>query len=198
MLLKKQQTNTQNAMSLIGGMDKKKVVALSLIAIMILMWIRVFSNKKDAQAANTAILSRSAVMQMEPSGTPRVKVSYVELPQMEGRNDRLSRDMFSIANWDAFRGTKSSEPLRKIANESVSERIIRIGKELKLEAISSSKNPQAYISGVLASKGQKLIRKYEGENYEFEVAAINKSEVILRCKDVEVKLILEKSLETLH
>ena len=63
-----------------------------------------------------------------------------------------------------------------------------IGKELRLDAILSGKNPQAYVSGMLVSPGGRLAVKHEGEKYEFKVVAINENEVVLECKGVQVKL----------
>jgi hypothetical protein len=75
----------------------------------------------------------------------------------------------------------SNEQLNDIVNEMN-------GKELRLEAIFSGKNPQALVSGVLVSPGGRLAVKHEGEKYEFKAVAINENEVVLVCKGVQVKL----------
>jgi hypothetical protein len=173
------------------GTEKKKIaVAALLISIMAVMWAHILTKKTESPVGGTSIALKTVAAE---EIRPKIKMTYVELPKVKGRNDVLSRDMFAGSRWEGL-GAEANGSQRAIAkvkndNEKLSDTINEmVGKELKLEAIFSGKNPQASVGGVLVSPGGKLAVNHEGEKYEFKALAINENEVILECKGVQVKL----------
>lgn len=169
---------------------KKIIIAAVLIGIMAIMWVRVLAKKKDSSAGVIPLALQTAAAEEAP---PKVQVVYVELPQVKGRNDTLTRDIFSGSKWEGLgaeaNGAKQPNERIKSGHEKLSDTITEmIGKELRLDAILSGKNPQAYVGGLLVSPGGKLTVKHEGEKYEFKAVEMNENEVVLECKGVQVKL----------
>ena len=169
---------------------KKIVIAVTLIGIMAIMWVRVLAKKNGSSVGENPLAIQAAAAE---EVSPKVQITYVELPQVKGRNDMLTRDIFSGSTWEGLgaeaNGARKPNERIKSGNEKLSDMITEmIGKELRLDAILSGKNPQAYVGGTLVSPGGKLIVKHEGENYEFKAVTMNENEVVLECKGVQVKL----------
>jgi hypothetical protein len=177
---------------------KKVIVALVLMGVMVIMWARILTKKNASQTGEYAITAQATAAE---SAGPKTKLTYVDLPCVKGRNNVLTHDFFNGADWDGFhresRHTgQNGEVIRRSANEQLSDRIETIGKELRLEAIISGKNPQAYVGGALVSQGGKLTANYEGEQYEFKVVVIGENEVVLECKGVQLKLTITRPVES--
>jgi len=166
---------------------KKSVIALSLIAIMAFMWIRVIGGKTP-QAGEAALLANTAAV--EEKVEPELKVFFVELPNVKGRNDMLTRDFF-VAGSQGF-GIEEVN----VASGGSEEKVRRIAGQLKLEAIDSGKNPQAFINDVLLKAGDKLSVKDGRSVYECEVVRIEKEAVLIRCGDSEITLKIEQASVT--
>jgi hypothetical protein len=177
---------------------KKAAIAVLLISIMALMWVRVLL-KKNQSLANAAIPASQAAITEEIK--PKIKVTYIDLPCIKGRNDMLSRDVFSGSVWEGLGAEANGAKQFKVShkkndNERLNDTIETIGKELKLDAIFSGKNPQASVGGMLVSPQGKLTVKYEGDQYEFKVVAISDNEVVLECKGVQVKLSMTRPTDS--
>ena len=102
-MLNKSGNNNNGADRLIGHLaaEKKKVVmAVCLVTLMAFMWIRVFLRKTTTAEANAAAVHTN----QESVSKPTLKISYIELPKVEGRNDVITRDFFSSNNWRSFNG----------------------------------------------------------------------------------------------
>lgn len=175
--------------------NKKAIIAFGLIAVMALMWGRILLKKSPTQAAAASPAQPIAAEQP----VPKVKITFQELPRIKGRNDILTRDMFAGSKWEgmgaAANGARQSNEITN-GHEQTSDTIKTIGKELKLEALSSGKNPQAYISGVLVSPKGILTLRHEGEKYEFKVVAMNESGVVLECNGTQVKLSMARPADS--
>ena len=108
---------------------KKGVMALCLIGVMAFMWVRVLS-KKTPQSAGAAMMTQEAMSEQSNSET---KISFIELPNVKGRNDVLTRDFFAVDDWQRFFRDREGESLGDSAEVSVvsgdgSEEIaIRVG-----------------------------------------------------------------------
>jgi hypothetical protein len=184
------QSGANQTLKRLGAEKKKIAIAAMLIGVMGFMWMRILVKKQDAPVGGASLaIQTAAAEEMQP----KVKITYVELPQVKGRNDILSRDIFSGSRWEglgaAANGSRQITTKVKDGNEPLSDIVNEmIGKELRLEAIFSGKNPQALVSGVLVSPGGRLAVNHEGEKYEFKALAINENEVVLVCKGVQVKL----------
>jgi len=186
----KQPGGKNQVISQLTAEKKKIIIAAVLIGIMAIMWVRVLAKKKDSSAGVIPLALQTAAAEEAP---PKVQVVYVELPQVKGRNDTLTRDIFSGSKWEGLgaeaNGAKQPNERIKSGHEKLSDTITEmIGKELRLDAILSGKNPQAYVGGLLVSPGGKLTVKHEGEKYEFKAVEMNENEVVLECKGVQVKL----------
>ncbi len=192
--------NTVNgANRLVGRLaaeKKKTVTALCLIALMIFMWVRVLGKKTPVTAA--ASQRQENVDQDVLGSNVELKISFIELPKVPGRNDVLTRDFFAADGWRNF--------LRNVKNPDNTEVIVKGGNEefvkwaaenLKLEAIAigSDGNPQAFINGKLLSVGDKLLVRDGGNTYECEVVGIEENVVVIKCAEGEISLELTKVIE---
>jgi len=166
---------------------KKSVIAFCLIAIMAFMWIKAMSGKAP-QAGEAALLANTATV--EEKAEPELKVFFVELPNVKGRNDMLTRDFF-VAGSQGF-GIEEVN----VASGGSEEKVRRIAGQLKLEVIDSGKNPQAFINDVLLKAGDKLSVKDGKSVYECEVVRIGKEAVVIRCGDSEITLKIEQASVT--
>ena len=84
--------------------EKKKVVVAScLIAVMAIMWVRVLT-KQAPQAAEAALTTEK--LNEIGSSNQELKVSFIELPQVAGRNDVITRDFFASDDWRQFDSKK--------------------------------------------------------------------------------------------
>lgn len=178
--------------------QKKVVIAFCLIAVMAFMWVKVLI-KKAPQAAQAA----PAAKQVEPNGqmNSQLKVSFIDLPEVAGRNDVITRDFFDVDNWQEFVGDKEGNRLSGIKDVNVdsgdgSEQVIRkVVEKLKLEAIVLGKKPQIFINGKLLGRGDKLLIGDGAVTYECEVVGIEENAVFMRCGKAQITLKLTKAIE---
>ena len=169
---------------------KKTVLALCLITLMAFMWIRVLISKAP-QAANAGLLAGQ--MDVETQSEPELKISFIELPQAEGRNDVITRDFFDSDGWQDFvdgqgRKSNSVEEVDIISKEGDQEVIRRVAEKLNLEAIVLSENPQAFINDKLLSVGDKTLIGDGTNSYECEVVEIKENTVVMRCRESKITL----------
>ncbi len=183
--------------------DKKKTVfALCLIAIMLVMWARVFAKKKP-NSASAAVLSSDVVDGQSESDAGRADVrsrmSFIELPKVEGRNDVLSKDFFAVKSWRDFvssQGGKSSgaEGADISVGEGDQEVVGKIADRLELEAIEMSAVPHAFINDELLGVGDRLQIADGVNTYECEVIRIEQGVVFIRCGQAEIELKLSDAM----
>jgi hypothetical protein len=175
---------------------KKTVTALCLIALMIFMWARVLGKKTPVTAA--ASQRQENADQDVLGSNVELKISFIKLPKIPGRNDVLTRDFFAANGWKNFAkdeenpGNKEVNVFSKDGNEEV---VRRVAGKLKLETIVLDGNPQAFINGKLLSVGDKLLVKDGGNKYECEVVGIEENMVVIKCLEAEITLKLTKVIE---
>ena len=157
---------------------KKTVVALCLIAVMVFMWCKVIRGKGPASAEAAVTNTRRHEQQKSKS-----KLTFVELPSVEGRNDVLTRDFFKV-NGESFGNTEEVNVISK-GNEGYVNRIVE---KLKLEAISVGRNLEAFINNKLLSIGDTLLVRDGSNMYECEVVSIEKNMVLMKCLEAEIEL----------
>ena len=169
--------------------EKKAVTALCLIGVMAIMWIRVFSK----QAPETA----GAEIAVDPSNkavqsSSKLKVSFVDLPKVAGRNDVINRDVFACENWRHFieiqQKRRGIEEVIKLSNDVNEEVIRKLGEKLKLEAVMVSEVSQAYVNGEPVQVGSKMLIRVGMNKYECEVVVIEENSVVMKCKEAEITL----------
>ena len=170
---------------------KKSITALCLVAIMALMWIRVLIKGSPGKAEGSPAAG-GTVVDTEP--TEKVKVSFIELPEVTGRNDVITRDFFACDRWQEFRiDADSKKPVgngevSSITEDGIEETIGRVAKEMELQVVESGDNPHVQINDRLLSVGGILPVSYGGKKYEFEVVRIEGEEVQMRYEGIDVVL----------
>ena len=166
---------------------KKGIVALCLIALMGFMWVRVLL-RKTPESAEAAVVDQD----MKQSNS-QLKISFIELPKVAGRNDALTRDFFAADDWQSF---MSGGEVNVVSRDGDEEIVKRVAEKLKLEAIGLGKNPQAFINDKLLAVGDKLLVAEGADTYECEVVGIEEKTVFIRCGEEEITLRLTQALIT--
>jgi hypothetical protein len=192
--------NSENSSSGIVGRlaseKKKTVLAVCLVALMAFMWIKVLTRKEPA-SANAEIMSSQAGKEIQHE--KEAKVSYVDLPEVSGRNDLITRDIFVSNGWKDFDNKNNSVVLTREVNVvpgDVTESVIRkIADSMDLEACVMGENPRAYINDKILSVGDLLLVSNGNSKYECEVVLIKDNSVVLRCGKAEVILKLKQVIE---
>ncbi len=178
------------------AIDKKKAVfALCLIAVMVFMWVRVLTSKSPQSAAASSVAEE--IKLIGQSDTESLKLSFIELPKVKGRNDVLARDFFTVKNWqDFFREGKGVGDRREVdvvsrnGNEEVAR---KIAEKLKLGAIVMGKNRRAFVNDKLLVVGDKMLIRDGVNMYECEIVKIEEKTVFLRCGQAEMRLKLKEN-----
>jgi hypothetical protein len=174
---------------------KKAILAVCLIIVMALMWTRIFvkkdSNAKPAEvtASTVRTVSASVTVKDEPEMTT---LKYKKLPMVPGRNDVLTRDIFSSKAWVNKKGVASNWNSNQ---DMLSDDIRQAGKTLKLEAILMGERGQKaeiFINDKLVPAGSDFPTHYKGRTYRFTVEKITANKVVLKCKDVSIVLKLSE------
>lgn len=167
---------------------KKSIIVASLIAVMVFMWIRVFSTNTTNSAKGNLTVQKEGREQVDSY----VEISFVELPNVKGRHNVLTRDFFKV-NEQGLRANKGVHVLRNNGGEELSK---QIAGKLKLEAIMLDKQNQAFINNKLLSVGDSLTVSDGVEDYKCEVIRIEKSKVFILCDEAKVSLTLELTNDT--
>lgn len=155
------------------------------------------------QEVRQAAQAVPAAKQVEPNGqmNSQLKVSFIDLPKVAGRNDVITRDFFDVDNWREFVGDKGGNRSSGIKDINVasgngSEEVVRkVVENLKLEGIVLGKNPQVFINGKLLSRGNKLLIGDGAMTYECEVVGIEENAVFMRCGKAQITLKLARAIE---
>lgn len=169
---------------------KKAVTASCLVAVMAFMWFRVLTNESPETAEGALVTD-----ELNIGGTlgQELKISFVELPQVAGRNDVIARDFFVSNGWWQFDGGKGRnlaviEEVNIVSKDGNEEVIRKVAKKLKLEAIVLSTNPRAYINNKVMSVGDRVLIVEGVDTYECEIVAIEENTVVMKCREAEITL----------
>ena len=192
--------NSDNVLSMLisrlAAEKSKSITAICLIAVMVFMWVRVLGGKTPESAA--AALTAQDV-NSDASKSNLVRISFIELPKTEGRNDVLTRDFFTVDDWQGFlNGEKSLisiEEASAVAKDNSEEVVKRVAEKLKLEAIGLGENPQAFINDKLLSVGDKLSVKDGDNTYECIVIGIEENKVSVKFGETQITLKLTQAVE---
>jgi hypothetical protein len=172
---------------------KKTAIAVCLITVMFFMWVKVL-GRKGPQSASAAVVAQEV---NEGQVNSELKISFMELPKVEGRNDVLTRDFFAVSSWRDFmrggEGKSGGEEVSVVSRNGGEETARRVAEKLKLEAIVLGENPRAFINDKLLSVGDKLFVKDGTNTCECEVAKIEENMVFIRCGEAEVTLRLTQT-----
>lgn len=193
--LRNRNNGAKSLVSHIAFEKKKTVMAVCLITIMVFMWVKVLLRKTPV--AEGAVTTEQTG---EKNGSnPLLKISFIELPKVVGRNDVITRDFFTSNDWRNFDGKKKSvvsiEEVNVTPGDEMENVIGKIVQKLTLEAIWIGENPLAYINDRVLSEGDILLVDDGINKYECEVAKIEDNTVVIRCGKAEIKLKLKKITE---
>jgi hypothetical protein len=169
---------------------KKAVLALCLITLMAFMWVKAFTRSAP-QAVEAGLMAEQ--MDVEIQSEPGLKISFIELPQVAGRNDVIIRDYFASDGWQDFvdgKGPKfvGVEEVDIVSKDGDQEVIRKVAEKLKLEAIVSGKNSLAFINDKVLRVGDKLLVGDGIDKYECEVVEIKENTVVMRCREAQITL----------
>ena len=167
--------------------QKKLVFAVCLLALMGVLWVRVFAKKKPANAVASTAYSYQQTVEVKTGG-----ITYRHLPYVAGRHDAMVRDMFSSRDWKGFTRPGQSDDYAStelgygVNDSGIAAEIVAAAKDLELIAIVTDNGYQAFIENHLLSKGQSFNFKFNGQKYKFVVINIHEDRVELNCKGVTV------------
>ena len=186
-MVTRQNTKTSNSahsvvVKQLGADKKKTVVAICVLVLMVFMWIRAFS-KSDSDNVSASQHKEAVATESEK----QLVISFVELPDVRGRNDILTRDIFTVRSWENFSGTASSG-VSSLTAKGDEKRAKQIVSKLRLEAIEISDPPKVFINDRLLGIGDKLQISDAGSIFECEIMSIEKNRVFLKCMDIEIEL----------
>jgi hypothetical protein len=175
-------------MGRLTAQKKKTTTAACLVLVMVFMWVKVLTPSAP-DSATAAVVGDA----MGQSGS-QLRITYVELPIVKGRNDTLAGDFFVVGKGFLRPGGRHSgvDVVVGGASEELTGRIVE---KLKLEAIVFGENPQAFINDELVSEGDKLLVKDGATEYELVVVKIEQSIVFIRCGEAEITLRLASLIE---
>lgn len=170
---------------------KKAGLAAAMVVVMAIMWGRVLTGHKPqaAAAAPTPAAAKSAADQVTP-----VKVAYLNLPVIAGRNDTIQHDFFTGREWSDFprnAGSKTGTVTEVVrTNTDRTSEIEKVAKKLNLQVIVPTGNPQALINDQLVQVGDTVGVQETSDLYVFEVKRIANDAVLVECggKSVTLKM----------
>lgn len=169
--------------------DRKKVIlAVGLVTIMVVMWVRVLAGKKVKPAAAAATPPAGQSAEPQPA-----KLKFFELPVVAGRHDAIYRDFFSVDALAGFRRDPASQQtgadpeVRIEPGPQIQEVINRVAQNrLRLEAVLDGS--QVFINDRLVGVGETLSVTEGPAVYVFEVVRIEEESVLVKCNGREVTL----------
>jgi len=186
--IKSGDSGSNKLLSRLAAEKKRTIIAVCLLTVMVFMWARVL-GRKGPQSASAAIMNPKVIEEMNPA----LKVSFIELPKVEGRNDVLTKDFFAVDGWRDFMSNSGNGKNVGFVSGSGSETIRSNAGKLKLEAIVLGENPRAFINDKLLSVGDKLFIGDGADKRECKVTKIEENTVFIECGETEITLRLAQT-----
>ena len=167
------------------AVEKKKcVMALCLIGVMVFMWVKMLSGNSPRKAG----ASMTAQKATEEVTKVKDRILFVELPDIRGRNDVITRDFFTVAGDDL----EGVEEAAVSSNGDYGERGEYLKKaiesKLSLDAIVSGENPQVFINDKLLSVGDTLFIDMGEDFYECKIKDVGDNAAIIQCGEFEITI----------
>jgi len=178
---------TQNGFSTAGNslrsLSPKTAAAICLMALMGVLWLRVLTRGRSGPSAAEAASAAEVSVAAQPAAP--LRIVPVTLPVVQGRNDVLTRDFFSSANWPGFLQS-DKKPQADLSEQQQLEKqrqdFDAMAKTINLDAIIQASGDQparVCVEGKVLSQGQTLTIKRPSENYELTVSEIGEYQVVL-------------------
>lgn len=173
---------------------KKLILAIALLAVMGVLWLRLFVSKGKPQAASAVMPTDiSADVSVSPAGN---NIVFVDLPVVPERHNVLANDFFDAKLFKEF-GTGDLGAAGEIIESNRDSRDTAAGAAvdaMELVAIVNDTKPQAFIEDKLLEEGQSFRFVFHDQNYQFKVVKIHNSKVELECNGaIIIKRIPESS-----
>lgn len=173
--------------------NKKLILAISLLAVMAIMWIRVFiGGPKTISDADAVAVDNHDMQNSQEKDCLRLR--YHSLPFVMGRDDVLSRDLFSRKPWKEKKDSRGGEPI-VCSEEIASDSDIAVGISdilgSKLKAVLSGS--EAFIDDKFYHIGDVLEINYLDKYYKLKIADIEDESVTF--KDVKMGMKFEIKVE---
>ena len=177
-MMKKKSDNVPNAHLVRNGRNNKKLIlAVSLLGVMAAMWIRVFiGGPKTISNADAVVVDPHDVRDSHKQEC--LKFRYHSLPFVMGRNDILSRDLFSKKPWKNKGDSRGGEPIvciNGVVSESDSVTEISDILESKLKAVLSGS--EAFIDDKFYHIGDVLEIHCQNKHYKLRIVEIEDESV---------------------
>ena len=198
--MKRDMKNKNNTSSIINRLlaEKKKVaIALGLVILMTIMWVRVLGKAGPDLAKASAKVP--AVKAEKPKNIDS-EICFIELPIVPSRNDVLTKNVFEVKNWQSFM-TGSNADLNEInknkltSDDLESSKIEMLSKNLRLDAIELGSDPKAFISGQLLSVGDEFVLRI-GENvFKCRIKEVAENLVVVNYNGTDISLRLTQKVE---
>ena len=181
------------------GMDgKKTVLAISLVLVMAVMWIRVLVGHKPASAGAAPQAKQEARgKQVEPAA----KVRMVDVPKVPGRNDCIERDCFKMQDRAQFQQSAAvqnpgADPEVPVVSPNHDQEVVQqVAQTLKLEAVSRWDGSQAFVNDQWVKVGDRFLVKHGTGFLEFEVLRIYEDAVLVECNNIQQTLKLAQVVD---
>jgi hypothetical protein len=189
-----------NRVDLLGRLPTKKpkvIMAVVLVAVMAFMWVKVILGEKTSAAKGAALTSGTTASMTQSNGQPEIKLEYIKLPVVPGRNDILTKDIFTPQNWNAFDwgDDDNSENVEIVSPDDNGRQMHennfrQIAERVPVDAISTDQSGRilAFIQDNVVSVGDKLTVEHNGYAYEFIVKEIRTEKVVLGWENCTVTL----------
>lgn len=173
------------------SLNPKTVIAICLLVVMGVLWVRVLTRGRDG---GLAVVKAAGDVEAPTSGSraAAARIEPVLLPVVKGRNDVLTRDFFSPANWPGFTESEKQPEQKPATGLSEQQQLERerqnfeaMTRTLNLDAIIQASGPEparVCIDGKVLTAGQTLAVKCESEKYELTVSEIGEYQVVLTWK----------------
>lgn len=181
----------------VAAEKKKAGIALCLIAIMAVMWVKVLTKKGPEISKASPVAEATDDSDLDEA----INITYVDLPRIPDRDDLISRDFFASEGWEDFRTGDATAKIVEGEDFSIEKtggtKAIAgiVAQHIKLGAIIMEERPQAFINDKFRSAGDTLTLTDGSETYECEVVEVRKNSVLIRCKDAEIVLKLIETAE---
>ena len=189
-----------NRVDLLGRLPTKKpklIMAIVLVAVMAFMWAKVILGEKTSTAKGAAMSGATTAGMTQSDEQPEIKLEYIKLPVVPGRNDVLTKDIFTPQNWKAFDwgDDDSSENVEIVSPDDNGRQMHennfrQIAERVPVDAISTDQSGKilAFIQDNVVSVGGKLTVEHNGYAYEFIVKEIRTEKVVLGWENCTVTL----------
>lgn len=185
--------------------SKRKIyVASALVAVMAFMWVRVFMSDKAGPESTEAAQVQALIESTQQEET--IKISYIDLAVVPGRNDILTHDMFGSKS---FRDETEKPNIEAVdvtteqgdPQQEEKELVAQAAKMIKLNAITVGVNGnknEAFIGDKLMLVGQTFDVVHDRQKFTFTISQISKNKVVLKWNELSVTIWMsrEKGLDS--